>query len=145
MSYLDLNMELTDEQDAIKQETHKFAREVLRPVSLDLDKIENPKEVIKAPLFWDTFKKGYELGYHSVFIPDTWGGMGLDPLALHLVLEEMAWGSVDFAVGIGVACFPAFFASMVPNERLVEEIVNRLLQELEREQKEGADHPIIPS
>jgi len=30
-------------------------------------------------------------------------------------------------------------------EQLVEGIVNRLLQELEHEQKEGADHPIIPS
>ena len=30
-------------------------------------------------------------------------------------------------------------------EGLVEDIVNRLLQELERERKEGADHPIIPS
>lgn len=123
MSYLELNMELTDEQEAIKEQTHKFAREVLRPASLSLDKLHDPAEVIRSDLFWNTFRKGYELGYHSVFIPDTWGGMGLDPLALHIVLEEMAWGSVDFAVGIGVACFPVFFASMVPNDRLIEEII----------------------
>ncbi len=123
MSYLDLNIELTDEQEAIKQETNKFARGILRPASLELDKIEDPGEVIKSQTFWDTFRKGYDLGYHSIFIPDTWGGMGLDPLALHIVLEEMAWGSVDFAVGLGVACFPSFFASMVPNDLLVEDII----------------------
>jgi alkylation response protein AidB-like acyl-CoA dehydrogenase len=123
MGTVELNLELTEEQEAIQSQTRKFAREVLRPASLELDKIHDPGEMIRAERFWSTLRKGYELGYHSVFIPDTWGGMGLDPLALHIVLEEMAWGSVDFAVGIGVACFPAFFASMVPNDRLIEEII----------------------
>jgi hypothetical protein len=30
-------------------------------------------------------------------------------------------------------------------ESLVEEVVNRLLEELQREHKEGSDQPIIPS
>jgi hypothetical protein len=30
-------------------------------------------------------------------------------------------------------------------ENLVEQVVNGLLQELEREEREGTDHPIIPS
>jgi hypothetical protein len=30
-------------------------------------------------------------------------------------------------------------------ENLIEEVANRLMQELLTEQKEGADHPIIPS
>jgi alkylation response protein AidB-like acyl-CoA dehydrogenase len=68
-------------------------------------------------------KKGYELGYHTIFIPDTWGGLGLDPLEVHIVLEELGWGSSDFAIGFGVSCFPAFFASMVPNDKLAEEII----------------------
>ncbi len=123
MSYTELNIELTDEQEAIKQETRKFAKEVLRPASLELDKINDPEEVIRHPLFWDTMKKGYELGYHTIFIPDTWGGLGTDPLETHIVLEELAWGSVDFAIGLGVSCFPAFFASMVPNDKLADEII----------------------
>ena len=43
-----INIELTDEQKAIKEETHKFAKEVLRPASLELDKIDDPEEVIKS-------------------------------------------------------------------------------------------------
>lgn len=123
MSYLDLNIELTDEQVALKEAAHKFAKEVLRPASLELDKIEDPEEVIKNPLFWDTMKKGYELGYHTIFIPDSWGGLGLEPLEVHMVLEEMAWGSADFAIALGVACFPAFFASMLPSDRLADDIL----------------------
>jgi alkylation response protein AidB-like acyl-CoA dehydrogenase len=123
MSYLDLNIELTDEQMALKEAVHKFAKEVLRPASLELDKIEDPEEVIKHPIFWDTMKKGYELGYHTIFIPDSWGGLGLDPLEVHIVLEEMGWGSADFAVALSVACFPAFFASMLPSDLLEKEIL----------------------
>ncbi|MCP4692391.1 MAG: acyl-CoA/acyl-ACP dehydrogenase [Desulfobacterales bacterium] len=123
MGYTDLNIELTKEQISIKEETHRFAKEVLRPASLELDKIHDPGDVIEHPLFWDAMKKGYELGYHTIFLPDSWGGLGTDPLETHIILEELAWGGVDFAVGLGVSCFPAFFSSMVPNEKLIDEII----------------------
>ncbi len=121
--YTDLNIDLTDEQIAIKDETHRFAKEVLRPASLELDKLHDPADVMNSDTFRNAFKKGYELGYHTIFVPDTWGGLGTDPLETHIVLEELAWGSVDFAVGIGVSCFPAFFATMVPNDKLADEII----------------------
>jgi alkylation response protein AidB-like acyl-CoA dehydrogenase len=123
MSYLDLNMELTDEQIALKEAAHKFAAEVLRPAGLELDKIDDPEEVIKSPIFWGAMKKGFELGYHTIFLPDTYGGLGLEPLEVHIVCEELGWGSVDLGIGIGVSSFPAFFASMLPGERLEKEII----------------------
>ncbi|RJP81681.1 MAG: acyl-CoA dehydrogenase [Desulfobacteraceae bacterium] len=127
MGYKELNIELTDEQNAIKEETHRFAKEVLRPAGIELDKMA-PEEVIQSDLFWNTMKKGYDLGYHTIFIPDTYGGLATDPLETHIVLEELAWGSVDFAIGLGVSCFPAFFASMVPSERLIDEIIEPFCQ-----------------
>lgn len=120
--YTDLNFDLTPEQLSIKEETHRFARQVLRPASLELDKL-SPEAAILSPVYWDAMKKGYELGYHTIFLPDTYGGIATDPIETHIVLEEMAWGSVDFAIGLGVSCFPAFFASMVPTDSLVEEII----------------------
>jgi alkylation response protein AidB-like acyl-CoA dehydrogenase len=123
VTYLDLNIELTDEQNALREQTHKFAAEVLRPASLELDKISDPEELMKSSLLWDTMKKGYELGYHNVLMADTYGGLGLEPLQTHMVLEEMGWGSADFAIAIGVACFPAFFACMLPNDNLERTII----------------------
>ena len=123
MSYLDLNMDLSDEQIALKEAVHKFSSEVLRPASLQLDKLSDPEDVIKSDLFWDTMRKGFELGYHTIFLPDTYGGLGTDPLETHIILEEMGWGSADFAIGIGVSSFPSFFASMLPTERLEREII----------------------
>jgi alkylation response protein AidB-like acyl-CoA dehydrogenase len=122
IGYTELNIELTDEQNAIKEETHRFAKEVLRPASIELDKLD-PEAVIKSDLFWDTMKKGYELGYHTIFIPDTYGGLATDPLETHIVLEELSWGSVDFGISFGVASFPAFFASMVPDDALISDII----------------------
>jgi alkylation response protein AidB-like acyl-CoA dehydrogenase len=121
--YRDLNMDLTPEQIAIKEETHKFAKEVLRPASLELDKISDPQEMIKSDLLHSTLRNGYELGYHTIFIPDSYGGLATDPLETHIVLEELSWGSVDFAVAFGVACFPAFMSSMVPTEELIDDII----------------------
>ena len=126
--YTDLNIDLTDEQIAIKEETHRFAKEVLRPASLQLDKLHDPADVMKSDVFKNAFKKGYELGYHTIFIPDTWGGLGTDPLETHIVLEELGWGSIDFAIGIGVSCFPAFFATMVPNDKLADEVIEPFCQ-----------------
>lgn len=123
MTYLDLNIEITDEQNALKAQAHKFAAEVLRPASIELDKIADPEEMIKSPLLWSTMKKGFELGYHNVLMTDAYGGLGLDPLEVHMVLEEMGWGSADFAIAIGVSCFPAFFACMLPNDLLEESII----------------------
>lgn len=49
--YRDLNIDLTPEQISIKEETHRFAKEVLRPASLELDKINDPVEMINSSLF----------------------------------------------------------------------------------------------
>jgi hypothetical protein len=51
IGYTELNMDLTRAQEAMKEETHRFAREVLRPASLELDKLDDPEAVIKHPCF----------------------------------------------------------------------------------------------
>jgi alkylation response protein AidB-like acyl-CoA dehydrogenase len=126
--YNELNLDLTKSQIAMKEETRRFAKEVLRPASLELDKLHDPADVIKSPVFWRAMQQGYELGYHTIFLPDTYGGLAADPIETNIILEELGWGSADFAVGLGVACFPAFFAAMVPSERLVSDIIEPFCQ-----------------
>jgi len=64
-----------------------------------------------------------KLGYHTVFIPEHYGGMGLSPLDLHIFWEELSWGSAGLAVSLGVDSFPAFFASMMGEEALTKNII----------------------
>ncbi len=123
MSYLELNLDFTDEQLMLRDNVRKFAAEVMRPAALELDAL-TPEEVI-APgsAFWDCFKRSYEMGLHKVLVPEEYGGLGLSPLEVHMVMEEMGYGSVDMATALGVSCFPAFLASMVPTDYLIENVI----------------------
>ena len=126
--YLDLNKDLTPTQVALKDETHKFAAEVLRPASVELDKIADPEDVIKeGSLLWDTLKKAYGAGYHLRGFDESLGGAKLGPLEEHIFSEEIAWGSADFAIALGCAPFPFSFtatvAGMTGNQELMQEIV----------------------
>ncbi|MEW6440558.1 MAG: acyl-CoA dehydrogenase family protein [bacterium] len=123
--YLELNMDLTDEQNALKEAVHKFAKEVMRPASIKLDALADPADVIrKDSILWDVMRKGYELGYNSVLLPDSCGGMGLSPLEVAIAFEEMAWGSIGLTISLGVACFPAFFGTMFDDDRILDKFVN---------------------
>jgi alkylation response protein AidB-like acyl-CoA dehydrogenase len=119
--YLDLNKDLTDQEQQIKAEVHRFAADVLRPASMELDAMHNPEDVISegSPL-WDVFRQAYQLGYHTMHLPDALGGIGMSPLARHIVMEEMGWGAADFAVGIGVTSFPFNFASFGAKPELMD-------------------------
>jgi len=130
-AYLELNKELTPDQTAMKEEVHRFAAEVLRPASIELDKL-SPEEVIaEGSLLWDVFKKAYSLGYHTFGLPEALGGVDTSPLARHIHAEEMGWGSADFAIGLGVAPFPFSFAAMSGNPDIMRDIVVPFAQDRE--------------
>ena len=131
VTYLDLNKGLTDAEKSVKEETHKFAAEVLRPASIELDKL-SPEEVIaEGSPMWDVFRQAYEQGYHTSSLPEQFGGANLSPLASHIHAEEMGWGSADFAISIGVTSFPFSFAAMSGNPDLMKEVVVPFSQDRE--------------
>ena len=128
--YLNLDQTLTEEQIHLKNEVHRFAKEVLRPASIELDKLHDPEDVVKeGSVFWDVFRKYYELGYHVRTLPEALGGRGLTTEENFIVNEEIGWGSADFAVGLGVTSFPFMFAAQ--NPQLREEVVKPFIEDRE--------------
>jgi alkylation response protein AidB-like acyl-CoA dehydrogenase len=118
--YLDLQqaepVQFTDDHENLKKSVRKFAAEVLRPASIELDKM-SPVDVIKeGSPYWQCMRQMHELGYHTIFIPEAYGGIGLDPLGLHIFFEEMAAGSIGLAIACGVDVFPTFFATMIMSD-----------------------------
>jgi alkylation response protein AidB-like acyl-CoA dehydrogenase len=90
----------------------------------ELDKIPDPDDVIaEGSVYWDVFRRAYQLGYHTAHLPEALGGANLSPLARHIYMEEMGWGAADFAVGIGVTSFPFGFAAMSGNQGIMNDIV----------------------
>ncbi len=121
--YLDLNKELTDEQKSVKEEVHKFAAEVMRPASIELDKLSPDEVIADGSVMWEVFRKAYQQGYHSAGLPEEMGGVNLSPLSAQINGEEMGWGSADFAIAIGVSSFPFAFASRSGNQDLINDVV----------------------
>jgi alkylation response protein AidB-like acyl-CoA dehydrogenase len=130
--YLDLNLQLTDEQVALRDGVHRFAVEVLRPRAAELDRYVDAADVIApgSPL-WDVLRRAYRLGFHKTMLPVEAGGLGFDALAQHIFLEELGWGSADFAIAIGVAGFPFATVAQTGNAELVDELVRPFVEDTE--------------
>ncbi|MFZ0887364.1 MAG: acyl-CoA dehydrogenase family protein [Candidatus Binataceae bacterium] len=123
-TYLELDVHLPEEHRALRDNVHRFAKEVMRPTATALDRIDDPEEVI-APgsALWDFLKKAYRLGYHTSGIPSALGGLGLDGLATHIFLEELGWGSGDLALCLGVASFPFAALAGAGDKELIDNFV----------------------
>jgi len=123
-TYRELDLTLTPEQQQLRDGVHAFAKDVLRPASIALDRLADPAQVI-APqsALWETFRTAYHLGFHTALIPVECGGMGLTGLSLHLALEELGWGSADFASSLAVAGFPFASIAATGDKALIDELV----------------------
>ncbi len=116
MGLRELNIDLTDEQKAIRDTTREFCTEVWRPAAIELDKLHDPQDVIaEGSVLWDVLRKSYELGYHKMRFPKQLGGLELDALTGVLVSEEMGYAASDLAISLGVCGFPFNFAMLSPD------------------------------
>ena len=116
MGLVELNVDLTEEQKAVRDAARKFVREVWRPAAIELDKLSDPQDVIaEGSVLWDVFRKSHELGYHKMRMPKLFGGAELDSLSAILVGEEMGWAAADLAISVGVSGFPFNLAMLSPD------------------------------
>src|SRR4029077_17318638 len=81
-----MDFELSDEQRRWQDKARKFAREEIRPISLQRDAIEDPAKTWD----WDIIKKGSKLGFRTMAVPKEWGGEGTDFVTQALVMAELA-------------------------------------------------------
>jgi len=123
MGYREMNLDLPEFHSNLKDELHKFAIEVVRPAALALDKLPPEQVIEKGSLFWQTMARMYENDYHTIYVSDEYGGMGLDALGIHIFWEEISYGGVGFAVSLGCSCFAAFYAEMICTDPLIEKFI----------------------
>lgn len=75
-------MELTDEQQMIREMARKFADAEVRPIAAEIDaKGEYPVEM---------FKKMAEVGFMGLAVPAEYGGAGVDAVCYSIVIEELS-------------------------------------------------------
>ncbi|MBI2890247.1 MAG: acyl-CoA/acyl-ACP dehydrogenase [Nitrospirae bacterium] len=124
-----INFELTDAQLALVAQAHEFARDVLRPAELELDRVADPEAVFTSKRFRDVVRETYRLGYHKMSFPTHMGGLGMDQVTIHLITEELLWGAPGIAQGIFVGGFVPFSAMMSGQSSLVREFAARYCEE----------------
>jgi alkylation response protein AidB-like acyl-CoA dehydrogenase len=64
----------------------RFAREEIRPISLQRDQIPGAA----ATWDWDIIRKGSKLGFRTAAVPKEWGGHGIDFVTQAIVMAELA-------------------------------------------------------
>lgn len=151
--YLELDLSVSQAAEAVRDAAHRFAAEVLRPRSRELDRMADPEAVARRPSpLWDVFAEAYRLGYHTVGIPEELGGQNLGPLERHMVAEELGWGAADLAIAIGVSPFPFDFACLTGQRELIEHYVRPFVADHEgrwvgcwaiTEPEHGSDYLIV--
>ena len=121
MGYKELDTELSKELKAMLKEIAGFARKVMRPAGIELDKMADPADVIAdGSALWDVFKAYRELNLHALNIPTELGGLAgdTDPKASGVLYEEMGFGDAGLAISLGVSANPFRLAAMSPDPKL---------------------------
>ncbi|HAG16706.1 MAG TPA: acyl-CoA dehydrogenase [Bacteroidales bacterium] len=77
-----MNFELSEEQNLIRQTVRDFAEREIKPLAQELDE----KEAFSYALT----KKMGELGLFGMYLPEIYGGQGLDTLSYIIAVEELA-------------------------------------------------------
>jgi alkylation response protein AidB-like acyl-CoA dehydrogenase len=106
MNYSDLDINLTDEQKAMRDTARKFGMEVMRPAGIELDTYADPGDVIaEGSILWDVFKQYRELGFHKRAMPKAVGGImeDMDPVSGLLLAEEFGYADAGLAISLAVA------------------------------------------
>ena len=121
MPYPELDLNLTEEEKAMRDLMRKFGREVVRPAGIELDRMTDPADVIaEGSVLWDVFRKWREMGMHKRGYPEDVGGLSetVSPLAGILMGEELAYADAGLAVSLGVTGSPFRRAAMSPDPEL---------------------------
>ena len=88
-----ISFELSDEQKAMRKVAHEFAEKEIRPVAAEYDEEEKYPEHFIA--------KAFRAGMTYLYVPEEYGGQGMDFLTACIVNEELSWGCCGFATILG--------------------------------------------
>jgi alkylation response protein AidB-like acyl-CoA dehydrogenase len=109
---------LSEEESAVQAGVHRFAREVMRPMGAELDRMTAEEAIAPGSPYYSLFTEYAKLGLDPAMLSE------LPPeIAIRmesLIGEELGWGDAGLGVSLVVAAFPQQMAAVVGNEELVQ-------------------------
>jgi acyl-CoA dehydrogenase len=111
---------LSDEQKALRELAHDFARKEIRPVAWEYDREGTwPQEILE---------KAHEVGLMNVHLPEEYGGPGLSYLDGCLIEEEISWGCSGIGTSLGANGLAAAPVMLGGSEAVRREYATELLE-----------------
>lgn len=96
--------DLTEEERAVVESVHHYARDVLRPLGRELDRMDAAAVAAPGSPLFGAFAEFAKLGIDPVMLD------AMEPAAASrleaLIMEEMGWGDAGLGVSLAVASFP---------------------------------------
>lgn len=109
---------LGEEELAIQQIAHRFAKDVLRPLGQKLDRMTAEEVIAAGSPYYTVFEEAARLGLDPSLLDQ------LPPESAirveSMIGEEMGWGDTGLAISLGVSTFPLEMARAVGNQELVD-------------------------
>lgn len=109
---------LGEEESAIQASVHRFAREVLRPLGAELDKMSASDVAAPGSPYYSVFAEYAKLGLSPELLTELPPAMAIRVESM--IGEELGWGDAGLGVSLGAAGFPLQMAVAAGNQELVE-------------------------
>jgi acyl-CoA dehydrogenase len=132
---------LSEDEFAIQATVHRFAKEVLRPVGRELDKMTSEEAIAPGSPYWGVFAEAAKLGLDPTFLAQFEPATAIKIESL--MGEEMGWGDAGLGVSLGAATFPLGMAYSAGNQELVELCTNKIGCWLITQPDRGSDVQVL--
>jgi acyl-CoA dehydrogenase len=108
---------LSEEESAVQSGLHRFAKDVLRPLGAELDKMSAEEVIAPGSPYYSVFAEYAKLGLDPAMLAELPPDIAVRMESL--IGEELGWGDAGLAVTLVVAGFPVQMAAIVGNQELV--------------------------
>ena len=109
---------LSEMEELVQDNCHRFAEEVLRPAGTVMDEMTPEQTVAPDSPLWQVLEQSQELGLSVAAMLD------MEPVertrVMLIAAEELAWGDPGLAGMILVSQMPALYAALAGNMEMVE-------------------------
>ncbi len=115
---------MSQEELAIQSSVHRFAKDVLRPLGVELDRMSAEEVVAAGSPYYGVFGEFAKLGIDPSLLAEMPPEMAVRVESL--IGEELGWGDAGLAVSLGVAGVPLQVAASIGNQELVDLSMNKI-------------------
>ncbi len=109
---------MSEEEQAIQLSVHRFAKDVLRSLGRELDKMTAAQVVAPGSPYYGMFAEAAKLGLDPDLLAQLPPEMAIRVESM--IGEEMGWGDSGLAVSLTVTQFPLEMAKTIGNQELID-------------------------